>query len=229
MQSFSSLALLGAFFLLTLILLSRSRRRPPAPESGTHSGPPTAATGADSDTLPRTQQERTEYDLASGVVLIDLTLQASARPDATEATILKEVMASGAQFHLANRAYQFVTSACARTFLRDSGVTFSDEYLAVDSAGNVVETGSLSSDPWFQYAIQASEAASEKVVQTVGLRAAETAAVHQLLHTGSRPHDIVLTALVLMPPDVTDEGLARVHEFVLERAQARLKTEQSAN
>lgn len=112
----------------------------------------------------------------------------------------------GVPKHLANLAYSFLQTACARAFFQGMGVEFSPLYQLVDENGKVFESGALADNVFFQKASQliADAGLSTPALKDVTLMSAEFNAVNELLLQGSKVENIRL-----LPIAVIVEGKVR--------------------
>ena len=129
----------------------------------------------------------------------------------------------------ADHVHKFAQIAWGRAFLSGMGIEFSPDYMWLDVDGRVVETGVLTSEPYFAAATQlASRYLPCPGVTDLALRSADVASVNAALKRGSKPESLLGATPLLFRAPPTAAGLAAADRLSIEdlRRRARHKVDE---
>ena len=136
------------------------------------------------------------------------------RAEFTEDEVYAAMTDAGIADPVTDRAYKFTQIAWGRVLLAGMGIRFAPEYTCFNGAGEVIESGRLTDQPYFA----AATAAADRYAGTPGfkllaLMAAEVHAVNELLNEGSKPENLATAppALFMEPPTPAGMERARWH------------------
>jgi hypothetical protein len=79
----------------------------------------------------------------------------ASRADFTEDDLYAAMADAGIAYPIADRAYKFTQVAWGRAFLEGLDVNFSADYLCLNAAGDVIESGRLADEPYYAAATAA--------------------------------------------------------------------------
>jgi hypothetical protein len=145
----------------------------------------------------------------------------TSRAEPNEDDIYSAMADAGIPVPLADRAYKFTQIALGRVFLDGLGIQFSPEYFCLDGAGNVMESGLLTQQPYFVAAIGlAQRYVRSPAFPKFAVMSADVNAVNNALHAGSKPEDLVMGTAVLFMEAATPAGIEKAREFLSQRLAA---------
>ena len=146
------------------------------------------------------------------------------RAEFTEQEIYAAMAAAGIPDPIADRAYKFTQIAWGRVLLDGLGVRFSPEYTCFNGAGEVIETGRLTDQPYFAAATSAAARyAGTPGFRRLALMAAEVYVVNDLLNKGSQPENLVTTPPALFMEAPTPAGMEKVRQHLTQLTGGRKK------
>jgi hypothetical protein len=141
------------------------------------------------------------------------------RSHPSEDDVYSAMAAAGVPDADADRAYKFTQIAWGRVFLDGLGVRFSPEYFCFDGAGEVVESGMLSEQPFYAAAMAAAPGAARSAgFGPFALTSSEATAVNAALNAGSSPENLEAGPPALFLEAPTADGLEKARRHLTERA-----------
>ena len=115
----------------------------------------------------------------------------------------------------ADRAFKFTQIAWGRVFLDGLGIKFAPDYFCFDAHGDAIESGLLSSHPYFAIAMAlAPQYAAAPGFARFAQMSGDVNAVNSALHNGSKPENLTLASPGLFMEAPTSDGLAKAREFL---------------
>ena len=146
------------------------------------------------------------------------------RADLDEDDIYAAMDEAGVPGPDADRAYKFAQIAWGRVFLDGLGVCFSPDYLCLDGAGEVIESGKLRDQPYYAAAMAAAPAAARSAgFALFALTSSEAHAVNAALNAGSSPENLDAGPPALFMEAPTPAGIEKARRIVAERASGAAK------
>ncbi|HEY2784503.1 MAG TPA: hypothetical protein VGJ05_05955 [Fimbriiglobus sp.] len=152
----------------------------------------------------------------------------AARLEFTEDELRGAMADAGIPDPVADRAYQFTQIAWGRVFLDGLGLQFSSDYLCFNGAGDVIESGLLTAQPYFAAAI----ALAPKYARSPGfpkfaLMSADVNAVNSALHAGSKPENLVMGPSALFMEVTTPSGIEKAQQYLSKHVASSTKASHS--
>lgn len=119
----------------------------------------------------------------------------------------------------ADRAFKFTQIAWGREFMRGLGdFKFPPDYLLLNGAGDVIESGLLSKQPYFVAAMAGvKKYASSPGFSRFALMSADVQAINKALAAGSKPADLAFAPAALFMEAATPAGLEKAQRLLSER------------
>jgi hypothetical protein len=152
------------------------------------------------------------------------------RGEFTEDDLYAAMAEAGLPDPVADRAFKFTQTAWGRVFLGGLGVQFSPNYLCFNGAGDVIESGRLSEQPYFVAAMDlVPRYARSPGFQRLALMSADVNAVNDLLHAGSKPENLVMSPAAFFLEAATPAGLAKAQQLLADRARSSGKASSRAS
>jgi hypothetical protein len=147
------------------------------------------------------------------------------RAEFTQDDVYASLADAGIPFLVADRAFKFTQTAWGRVVLNGLGVHFAPDYLCLDGAGDVIETGLLAEQPDFIAAMSLVQryAGSPGFKQMV-LMSAELNMVNEALRAGSKPENLVMAPLAFFMEPATQEGMVKAQMLQNQRAASAAST-----
>lgn len=145
----------------------------------------------------------------------------AAQPEFVAEDLYADLIEKGMPSSVADRAYQFTQTAWSRVFLGGMGVRFMPDYLCFNSAGEVIESGNLDSEPYFAAALRL----APKYAGTPGfirfvLMSADTDAINSALKKGSQPENLTTSPAALFLEPATPAGVRKAQQVLRELLSA---------
>ncbi len=153
------------------------------------------------------------------VAVARLTEAISSQAEFTEADLYAALDKAGIPAPAADRAFKFTQIAWGRVFLgRLGNLAFAPDYLCFNGAGDIIESGLLSDQPYFIAAMASvADNAASAGFSRFALMSADVQAISKALAGGSKPEDLDVAppALFLEPP--TPAGLEKAQRLLSAR------------
>lgn len=147
----------------------------------------------------------------------------------TEDDVYDAMSRAGVRDRDADLAYKFTQTAWGRVFLDGLGVQFGTEYLCFNGAGEVVESGVLTTQPHFIAAQRlAPRYASSPGFMHLALMSAEVNTVNSMLNAGSKPENIETGPAAFFLGPATPAGMEEAQRLLTQRMSAGPADEQRA-
>lgn len=125
---------------------------------------------------------------------------------------------AGVPAGVADRAYKFTQAAWGRELLSGLGIRFASNYLCLNAAGHVVESGPLAEEPCFATAVRlAPKYRGTPGFLRLALMSADVNAVNNALNKGSKPENLVTGSVCLFLEAPTEEGMENARKALAER------------
>ena len=143
------------------------------------------------------------------------------RAEFSEDEVYAEMAQAGIPDAVADRAYKFTQTAWGRAFLTTFGVHFSPDYLCLNGAGDVVESGRLEEQPYYIAAHRlAAGYATSPGFRRLALMSADAGAINNALQAGSKPENLVTGPAALFMEAPTPAGLEKAQQAIARRMAA---------
>jgi hypothetical protein len=153
----------------------------------------------------------------------------AARAEFIEDDVYAAMSAAGIPDPVADRAYQFTQTAWGGAFLDGLGVRFGTDYLCFDAAGEVIESGRLTDQPYFAAAVRLVPQYSRTPgFQRFVLMSADVNSVNSALHAGSKPENLVMGPAAFFMAAPTAAGMDKARRLLSQRASGGGKPGSSA-
>lgn len=137
----------------------------------------------------------------------------AARPEFTEDEVYAAMANAGIPEPVADRAYKFTQVAWGRVLLDGLGINFAPDYLCFNGAGDVIESGQLSEEPYFAAAMAAAKQHPPPAgLPRMALKSADVSAVNSALHAGSKPENLVMSPAALFLEAATPAGIEKARQ-----------------
>ncbi|MES1244395.1 MAG: hypothetical protein ABUT39_22515 [Acidobacteriota bacterium] len=147
------------------------------------------------------------------------------RAEFTQNDVYAALADAGIPFLVADRAFKFTQAAWGRVSLGGLGVHFAPDYLCLDGAGDVVESGLLAEEPYFIAAMSLVQryAGSPGFKQMV-LMSADLNVVNKALRAGSKPENILIAPVAFFMEPATQEGMVKAQMLQNQRVVTAAST-----
>jgi hypothetical protein len=141
-------------------------------------------------------------------------------PSFSQRQIMEELVSLGVNLRVADRAYKFAQIACGRLFMQGLGVSYTDSFMWFNASGDVVETGKITSEPFFLAAAQRinKDLIRRPSFALFAMMSSDAAAVNDLMNKGSKPSDLVMAPAFLFVEAPTPEGMRRAQATMVAEA-----------
>jgi hypothetical protein len=147
------------------------------------------------------------------------------RVELTQDDVYAALADAGIPFLVADRALKFTQIAWGRVVLDGLGVHFAPDYLCLNGAGDVIETGLLAEQSDFIAALRLAQryAGSPGFKQMV-LMSSELNVVNEALRAGSKPENLVMAPVAFFMEPATQEGMVKAQMLQNQRAASAAST-----
>jgi hypothetical protein len=154
-----------------------------------------------------------------------LTEAIAAHAEFTEDDLYAAMAKAGIPGPDADRAFKFTQIAWGREFLRGRGdFQFAPDYLLFNGAGDVIESGTLSNQPYFVAAMAAvKKYASSPGFSRLALMSADVQAINKALEAGSKPTDLAMAPPALFMEPATPAGIEKAQRLLTDRVTPAAK------
>jgi hypothetical protein len=141
----------------------------------------------------------------------------------TEDSVYAAMAESGIPNAIADRAFKFTQLAFGRLFLDGMGIKFPADYLCFDAAGDVIESGVLSEQPYFAAAMTIARRGPPRGLPRLALMSSDVNAVNSALNAGSKPENLVAGPPVMFMESPTPVGIDKARQVLRDRLPAPAK------
>lgn len=146
-----------------------------------------------------------------------------AQAELSEDALYAAMAAAGLPGPVADRAYKFTQIAWGRAFLDGLGVSFSPDYLCFNGAGEVIESGRLAEQPYFEAAMAVLRQSPPANWPHFAVMSAEVNTVNSALKSGSKASNLALAPQGLFMEAPTPAGMDKARRVLTERLAPRKK------
>lgn len=144
----------------------------------------------------------------------------AARAEFTEDEIYAAMAEVGLSGPIADRAYKFTQIAWGRVFLDGLGIQFSPDYLCFSGAGDVIESGLLSNEPYFTAAMNLADRYGRSPgFPRFALMSSDVSAVNSACKAGSKPERLITAPAAMFLEPATPDGLDRARTVLRQRLE----------
>jgi len=148
----------------------------------------------------------------------------ASRAEFTQDDVYAALADSGIPYLVADRALKFTQTAWGRVVLDGLGVHLAPDYLCLDGAGDVIETGLLAEQPYFIAAMSLVQRyAGSPGFKQMALMSAELNVVNEALRAGSKPENLVIAPVAFFMEPATQEGMVKAQMLQNQRAASTIK------
>lgn len=145
----------------------------------------------------------------------------AAHAEFTEDDIYAAMAEAGVPDPVADRAYKFTQTAWGRGFLDGMGVQFGPDYLCFNAAGEVIESGTLTDQPYYAAAVRLlPQYVRSPGFQLFALMSADVNTVNSMLNAGSKPENIAMGPAAFFLEAPTPAGMAKAQRLLSEHVSA---------
>jgi hypothetical protein len=110
---------------------------------------------------------------------------------------------------VADRTYKFTQIAWGRVLLERMGIRFAPNYFCFNKHGEIIESGLLSDQPYFQAAMRLAVRHPTAWIPNLAVMSAEVSTVNRALKSGSKPEDLVTSPPGLFMEVPTPAGIEK--------------------